>query len=301
MAQPRELRRRIKSVENTRKITKTMEMVATSKMKRAQDRVVAARPYAAALSEIIAELHDPGLVERFPLLRRPREGGGGGGGGGIRRAVVVGITSNRGLCGGFNNNLIKKTRARVAALEQEGAEVELQMIGRKGVGYFRYIGRRMGAEYQDITDRPTMDDAKRVIDPLMERFEAGDLDAVEIVFAKSVSAISTPPTVIRVLPVDVETAGDRQEGGAVANYILRPSAHEIVGAVLPLYVRNTMYRALVETAASEQGARRTAMKSATDNAGEMIDKLRRVYNRARQGQITQEISEIVGGAAAQQG
>ena len=299
MAQPRELRRRIKSVENTRKITKTMEMVATSKMKRAQDRVVAARPYAAALSEIIAELHDPGLVERFPLLRRPREGGGGGGG--IRRAVVVGITSNRGLCGGFNNNLIKKTRARVAALEQEGAEVELQMIGRKGVGYFKYIGRKMGAEYQDITDRPTMDDAKRVIDPLMERFEAGDLDAVEIVFAKSVSAISTPPTVIRVLPVDVETAGDRQEGGAVANYILRPSAHEIVGAVLPLYVRNTMYRALVETAASEQGARRTAMKSATDNAGEMIDKLRRVYNRARQGQITQEISEIVGGAAAQQG
>ena len=214
---------------------------------------------------------------------------------------MVGITSNRGLCGGFNNNLIKKTRARVAALEQEGAEVELQMIGRKGVGYFRYIGRKMGAEYQDITDRPTMDDAKRVIDPLMERFEAGDLDAVEIVFAKSVSAISTPPTVIRVLPVDVETAGDRQEGGAVANYILRPSAHEIVGAVLPLYVRNTMYRALVETAASEQGARRTAMKSATDNAGEMIDKLRRVYNRARQGQITQEISEIVGGAAAQQG
>lgn len=301
MAQPRELRRRIKSVENTRKITKTMEMVATSKMKRAQDRVVAARPYAAALAEIIAELHDPELVERFPLLQRPREGGGGGGGGGIRRAVVVGITSNRGLCGGFNNNLIKKTRARVAALEQEGAEVELQMIGRKGVGYFRYIGRQMGAEYQDITDRPTMDDAKRVIDPLMERFEAGDLDAVEIIFAKSVSAILTPPTAVRVLPVDVEPAEDRQEGSAVANYILRPSAYEIVGAVLPLYVRNTMYRALVETAASEQGARRTAMKSATDNAGEMIDKLRRVYNRARQGQITQEISEIVGGAEALQG
>lgn len=299
MAQPQELRRRIKSVENTRQITKTMEMVATSKMKRAQDRVIAARPYAAALAEIIAELHDPELVERFPLLRRPREGGGGGGG--IRRAVVVGITSNRGLCGGFNNNLIKKTRARVAALEQEGAEVELQMIGRKGVGYFRYIGRQMGAEYQDITDRPTMDDAKRVIDPLMERFEAGDLDAVEIVFAKSVSAILTPPTAVRVLPVDVEPAGDRQEGSAVANYILRPSAYEIVGAVLPLYVRNTMYRALVETAASEQGARRTAMKSATDNAGEMIDKLRRVYNRARQGQITQEISEIVGGAEALQG
>ena len=292
MAQPRELRRRIKSVENTRQITKTMEMVATSKLKRAQDRVIAARPYAAALAEIIADLHDPALVEQFPLLRRPK--------GGARRAAVVGITSNRGLCGAFNNNLIKEARARIKALEEEGAEVELHMVGRKGVGFFRYLGRPMGAEYQDITDRPTMDDATRVIDPLMERFAAGELDVVEVVFAKFVSAISTPATAFRVLPVDVE-AVERQEDGAAANYILRPSAREIVGAVLPLYVRNAMYRALVETAASEQGARRTAMKNATDNAGEMIDDLRRSYNRARQGQITQEISEIVGGAAALQG
>jgi F-type H+-transporting ATPase subunit gamma len=293
MAKPRELRRRIKSVENTRQITKTMEMVATSKLKRAQDRVVAARPYAAALAEIIADLHDPDLVERFPLLRRPE--------GGIRRAAVVGITSNRGLCGAFNNNLIKETRARVAAFEAEGAEVELHQIGRKGVGYFKYIGREMGAAYQDITDRPTMDDATRVIEGLMARFEAGELDAVEVIFAKFVSAISTPPTAVRVLPVDVETVGGQEEDQGPKNYILHPSAEEIVGAVLPLYVRNAMYRALVETAASEQGARRTAMKNATDNAGEMIDKLRRIYNRARQGQITQEISEIVGGAAALQG
>ena len=293
MAKPRELRRRIKSVENTRQITKTMEMVATSKLKRARDRVVAARPYAAALAGIIADLHDPELVERFPLLRRPE--------GGIRRAAVVGITSNRGLCGAFNNNLIRETRARVAALEAEGAEVELQMIGRKGVGYFRYVGRTMGAAYQDITDRPTMDDATRVIDGLMARFEAGELDAVEVVFAKFVSAISTPPVALRVLPVDVEVVEGRDESHGPTNYILRPSAVEIVEAVLPLYVRNAMYRALVETAASEQGARRTAMKNATENAGEMIDKLRRTYNRARQGQITQEISEIVGGAEALRG
>ena len=292
MAKPRELRRRIKSVENTRQITKTMEMVATSKLKRAQDRVVAARPYAAALAEIIADLHDPDLAERFPLLRRPE--------GGIRRAAVVGITSNRGLCGAFNNNLIKETRARIAAFEAEGAEVELHQIGRKGVGYFKYVGRKMGAAYQDITDRPTMDDATRVIDGLMARFEAGELDAVEVIFAKFVSAISTPPTTVRVLPVEVETVGGQEDQGP-KNYILHPSAEEIVAEVLPLYVRNAMYRALVETAASEQGARRTAMKNATDNAGEMIDKLRRIYNRARQGQITQEISEIVGGAAALQG
>lgn len=293
MAKPRELRRRIKSVENTRQITKTMEMVATSKLKRAQDRVVSARPYSLALADLIADLHNPELVERFPLLRRPE--------GGIRRAVVVGITSNRGLCGAFNNNLIKETRSRVATLESDGAEVELQMIGRKGVGYFKYIGRTLGKAYLDITDRPTMDDAARVIVPLMERFESGDLDAVEVVFARFESAMSTPPTALRILPVQVEDIHRRESAAGAANYILKPSAQAILSTVLPLYVRNAMYRALVETAASEQGARRTAMKNATDNAGEMIDKLRRSYNRARQGQITQEISEIVGGAAALQG
>jgi len=294
MAQPRELRRRIKSVDNTRQITKTMEMVATSKLKRARDRVTAARPYAAALAEIIHDLHDPTLVERFPLLRRVD--------GDIRRAAVVGITSNRGLAGAFNANLIKETSARVQALEREGAEVELHMIGKKGVGYFKYLGRTMTTALQDITDRPSMDDAVRVIDPLVRRFEATELDVVEVVFAKFVSALSTPAMSLRVLPVQVETTevgGQGGGGGATApNYILRPSAEEIVGAVLPLYVRNAMYRCLVETAASEQGARRTAMKNATDNAGEMLDTLRRTYNRARQAQITQEISEIVGGAAA---
>ncbi len=296
MAQPRELRRRIKSVENTRQITKTMEMVATSKLKRAQDRVVAARPYAAALAEILGELHDPTLVERFPLLRRVE--------GEMRRAAVVGITSNRGLAGAFNANLIKEVSARIEALKQAGAEVELHMIGKKGVSYFKYSGRPMEMAYQDITDRPSMDDATRVIDPLVARFESGELDAVEVVFAKFVSALSTPATTLRVLPVAVENSGKDGDGtssGPAPNYILRPSAEEIVGAALPLYVRNMMYRALVETAASEQGARRTAMKNATDNAGDMLDSLRRTYNRARQAQITQEISEIVGGSAALQG
>ncbi len=293
MAQPRELRRRIKSVENTRQITKTMEMVATSKLKRAQDRVIAARPYAAALAEIIADLHDPALAEQFPLLRRPK--------GGIKRAAVIGITSNRGLAGAFNANLIKETIARIKALEKDGAEVELHMIGKKGVGYFKYLGRAMATATQEITDRPSMDDAIKVINPVVERFEAGELDAVEVVFAKFVSPLSTPATTLRVLPVDVtgvDANAPTPSGSAATNYILRPSAEEIIGAVLPLYVRNAMYRALVETAASEQGARRTAMKNATDNAGEMLDDLRRTYNRARQAQITQEISEIVGGAAA---
>jgi F-type H+-transporting ATPase subunit gamma len=290
MAKPRELRRRIKSVENTRQITKTMEMVATSRLKRAQDRVVAARPYAAALAEVIANLYSTELIERFPLLRQPR--------GGPQRVALILITSNRGLCGGFNGNLIRMARERLSEYQERGIEVELHGIGRKGIAYFKYVGRELASTRDDIGDRPKAPHATEVMEPLMERFERGELDGVEVIFAKFNSAVSTPPTLMPILPV--APPGD---GGAVAptNFLLRPSADEIVGAILPLYVRNAMYRALVETAASEQGARRTAMKNATDNAGEMLDTLRRTYNRARQGMITQELAEIVGGAEALRG
>jgi F-type H+-transporting ATPase subunit gamma len=306
MAKTRELRRRIKSVENTRQITKTMEMVATSRLKRAQDRVVAARPYAAALAEVIASLYDPVLVERFPLLRQVGE---------PKRLALVLITSNRGLCGAFNGNLIREARQRMEKLEREGVAVELHAVGRKGMGFFKYVGRPLASERQDIGDRPTAGHAADLMQPLMGRFEAGELDAVEVVFAQFHSALSTPPAVLPILPIDPSVVGrsgkpagrasrtavEPSNGRSAANFILRPSAEGMVGAVLPLYVRNQMYRALVETAASEHGARRTAMKNATDNAGEMIDSLRRTYNRARQAQITQEIAEIVGGADALEG
>jgi len=290
MAKPRELRRRIKSVENTRQITKTMEMVATSRLKRAQDRVVAARPYAAALTEVIANLYSPELTERFPLLRQPR--------GSAYRVALILITSNRGLCGGFNGNLIRMARDRLSEYHEQGVEVEFHGIGRKGIAYFKYVGRKFASAREDIGDRPKAHHASEVMEPLMERFGSGELDAVEVVFAKFNSAISTPPTLLPILPV--APPGDGREV-APSNFLLRPSADEIVGAILPLYVRNAMYRALVETAASEQGARRTAMKNATDNAGEMLDTLRRTYNRARQGMITQELAEIVGGAEALKG
>jgi F-type H+-transporting ATPase subunit gamma len=286
MAKARDLRRRMRSVEKTRQITKTMEMVSTSKLKRAQDRVVAARPYAAALAEVLAELFDPGLSERFPLLRKVEA---------VRRAAVVLITSNRGLCGGFNANLIRLARQRQEALASAGAEVELHGIGRKGIGYFRYVGQALASQRIDIGDRPTPQHAAEVAEPLMERFAQGGLDGVEVVFAKFNSPVSTPPAMVRVLPI--EPPAHRVAG----NYILRPSAEELVGAILPLYLHNQVYRALVETAAAEHGARRTAMKNATDSAGEMIDWLRRTYNRARQAQITQEIAEIVGGSEALKG
>lgn len=306
MAQARELRRRIKSVQSTRQITRTMEMVSTSKLKRAQDRVVGARPYAAALAEVMAELYAPDLAEDFPLLRQPE-------GGTIRRAALLVITSNRGLCGAFNANLIREGRRRIVELEGQGAAVDLHLVGKKGVSFFRFSKRKAVTARIDIGDRPTAAHAAELVEPLMLEFAVGQLDVVDVVFAKFNSAVSTPPTTLRVLPVKPPAAG-RSGGQAVDSasnatahppdrpfYILSPSAAAILEKLLPLYVRNQVYRALVETAAAEHGARRTAMKNATDAAGDMLDILRRTYNRARQAQITQEIAEIVGGAEALQG
>ena len=310
MAQTRGLRQRIKSVHSIRQITKTMEMVATSRLKRAQDRVVAARPYATALADVIADLYSPELAERFALLRQRAPGA-------IKRVALIVITSNRGLCGAFNANLIREGRRRVQELEAGGAAVELHLVGKKGIGYFRFAGRAAAVQRTDIGDKPTTGHSVELVSALMLAFEAGTLDAVEVVFAKFNSAMSTPATVLRILPVE-PPAGRRAGGQAGAEpvtgspahpatrppvpfYILKPSAEAILERLLPLYVQNQMFRALVETAAAEHGARRTAMKNATDNAGDILDILRRTYNRARQAQITQEIAEIVGGAEAQSG
>jgi F-type H+-transporting ATPase subunit gamma len=295
MAKTRELKRRIRSIKKTRQITRTMEMVSTSKLKRAADRVYGARPFAQRLGDVIGRLMDPELRERYPLLRQPAT---------VKRAAVVLITSNRGLAGAFNVNLIREARRLLERLRGEGVETELHAVGRKGIAYFRFLKQPMAIARTDITDRPSLEDAMSVIEPLRERFERGELDEVYVVYAQFRSALSTPPAVHKVLPVE-PPAGERErgregEGGKswVANFILSPSADEILNQLLPLYVRNAMYRALVETAAAEHGARRTAMKSATDNAGDILDLLNRTYNRARQAQITQEIAEIVGGAAA---
>jgi F-type H+-transporting ATPase subunit gamma len=300
MAKPLELKRRIRSVQNTRKITKTMELVSTSKLKRAQDRVVGARPYAQALAEVIGELYSPELAERFPLLRQP---GHTGRGAGVRRAAVLLITSNRGLCGAFNANLIREARRRLEDLERQDAHTELHLVGKKGISYFKFTKRTIASQRIDIGDRPTLEHAAELVKPLMERFSKGDLDAVDVVFAKFNSAVSTPPTTLRILPI---TPPDKRRSGgqkatAAVNYILKPSAEEILQELLPLYVQNQMYRALVETAAAEHGARRTAMKNATDAGQDMLTILQRTYNRARQAQITQELAEIVGGAEALKG
>ncbi|MBR9990890.1 MAG: ATP synthase F1 subunit gamma [Gemmatimonadetes bacterium] len=288
MAKTLELKRRIRSIGKTRQITRTMEMVSTSKLKRAADRVHAARPYAERLTEVIGRLIDPELRERYPLLRQPDS---------VKRAAVVLITSNRGLAGAFNVNLIREARRQIERLRGAGVDVEIHVVGKKAVSFFRYQKEELAAGRTDITDKPTLEDAMSVIEPLREDFEAGRLDEVYVVHAQFRSALSTPPVTVKVLPVSAGAESD-DASGRTQSYILSPSADEILNRLLPLYVRNAVYRALVETAAAEHGARRTAMKNATDNAGDILDNLNRTYNRARQAQITQEIAEIVGGAAA---
>ena len=294
MAKSRALKGRIRSVQNTRKITRTMELVSASKLKRATDRVVAARPYTKALTEVIADLVTPELVEHFPLLRRPAPPAKGG----PARAAVLLLTSNRGLAGGFNSNLIKEARRRIEALEAAGYTVDLHVVGKKGIGYFRYLGRTLATQRLDIGDKPTAEHAVELVAAPMAAFAAGEIGLFEIVAAQFNSAISTPPVVVTALPIAPPEAG---KAGPRPDFILKPAGDAILEQLLPLYVRNLVYRALVETAAGEHGARRSAMKNATDNAGEIITLLTRTYNRQRQAAITQEIAEIVGGAAALQG
>lgn len=287
MAKARELKGRIRSVQNTRKITRTMEMVATSKLKRSQDRVEAARPYAERLGGVIRRLLTPELAARYPLLRQPER---------TRRAAVLLLTGNRGLAGAFNTNLIRETRGLLRDLRARGVETELHVAGKKGLSFFRYQGETIRNGVTDIGDRPTAADAERLVNTLMDDFTSGALDAVYVVYARFNSALSTPPTALQLLPVQAPAEGER--AGGDTDYILEPSADEILNRILPLYVRNGVYRALVETVAGFYGSQRTAMKNATDNAGEMLERYTRAYNRARQAAITQEIAEIVGGAAA---
>jgi F-type H+-transporting ATPase subunit gamma len=284
MAGAREIKRRIRSVENTRQITRTMELVATSKLKRSTDRVHAARPYRQALEQIVKSLYAPELAERFPLLRQPER---------MRNVAVLLLTANRGLAGAFNANLIKEARRQLERLRAEGPTPELHISGKKGIAYFRFRGEPIASQRTDIGDNPSVEDAESLIAPLRRAFEAGDLDGVYLVSSEFRSALSTPPSTVQLLPIPAP-----EVVRPLDNFILSPPGPFMLERLLPAYVRNVVFTSLVENVAAEQGARRAAMKNATDSAGDMLNILTRTYNRARQAQITQEIAEIVGGAAA---
>jgi F-type H+-transporting ATPase subunit gamma len=283
------IRKRIKSVSSTRKITRTMEMVATSKLKKAQDAVVASTPYAKILLRMMNEVASR-TTDRsaFPLLRNEEE---------PKRSLVFIHTANRGLCGGYNSYLIRKGKETVAAEKAAGRDPLVWIAGKKGVAAFRFQEIPVHRVFVEQSDRPTYADAEKLAAALTAPFLSGEVDRVLVVYPDFRSLASQPPSVLQLCPVGGEIAG-AEKAATGADFEFSPSPAEILEKLLPLYVRTTVYRVLVSAVASEQIARRTAMKLASDNAGEMVTNLTRAYNKARQAQITQEIAEIIGGAEA---
>ena len=295
MAKPRAILKRRKAVQNIAKITKTMQMIATAKFKRANDRAVGARPYTDRLTALIAELSAAAGDFRHPLLEAHDD---------VSRAAVLAISSNRGLCGGYNTNVFKAlTRAR-ESLAKRGVDIELIVAGKKVNSMLRFEGTTPDAYYGHFEDRPTFEEVDAVAGPLVERYVAGEIDELHVVYTKFHSAARQSAVMEQVLPLERSHAADddpHAPGGAPRaerSYIYHPDAASILADLLPRSVRLHVFQAFLDAAVSEQTARMVAMKAATDNASEMIRDLTMLYNRSRQTLITTELSEIIGGTAA---
>jgi F-type H+-transporting ATPase subunit gamma len=280
------LRKRIGTVRSTQQITKAMKMVAAAKLRRAQEAAERARPYGEKLVEMFTAVAAGATAEAHPLLARREE----------QRADLLLVTSDRGLCGGYNANLL---RLAETILRKEGVEVSIFALGRKALDYLKRRSIRTVAERTGLLDQSAVEVATAVADELSARFVAGESDAVYLVYSKFRSAISQVPTVVPLLPVALlETPED---AGPAAEYIFEPEKKALLGELLPAYIRTLIAQALLEAAASEHGARMTAMENATTNASDMIERLTLSMNRARQATITTELMEIVSGAEALKG
>jgi F-type H+-transporting ATPase subunit gamma len=285
--QIRQLRRRIKSVQSTQKITRAMEMIAASRIMKAQRRVQEARPYAEQIHEVIKGLAVANEVRAHPLLTAGQDTG---------RVAVLVITSDRGLAGAYNANVLKAAERTIAEEERAGREVELYVVGRKGDGYFAYRGRRPTRTWESMTDEPTMEASSNVASTMMDRYASGELDRVWLVYTDFKSALTQAPVRMELLPVKPEEF----EGGEeiAPEFLFEPEPAELLERLIPRYVEAKVFHGLLESSASEHAARQRAMKAATDNADDVKNSLSRVMNQARQDQITTELSEIVSGAEA---
>lgn len=286
----RDIKTRITSVQNTRQITRTMEMVSTAKIRRAQEKIESARPYALAMTEVLGNVARYVQGASHPLLQVHAE---------RKRVVVITVTSDRGLAGAFNSNILRLTEEIISHEKADGVTVDVIASGKKALSYLRYRGIEPIAGYRDISDKPTFDDAKSMAAHVISGYIAGEIDAVYVAFNRFKNVAEQKPEVHQLLPIEQRALDAAEDDLRVKpEYAFEPNAAAVLERLLPTYVETLVYRALMESAAAEQGARRTAMKSATDNASEMITTLTRSYNRARQAAITNEIAEIVGGAAA---
>ena len=286
MAGAKEIRTKIASVKSTQKITSAMQMVAAAKMRKAQDRMQQTRPYAEKMYEVIGHVAHANPEYKHPFMHA-RE---------VKRVGLIIVSSDRGLCGGLNSNLFRSLVKEIRGLREEGKEVEYCTIGIKALGFFRRVGGKVVAQATQLGDAPHIDDLVGTVKVMLDDYMEGNIDEIRIAFNRFVNTMTQKPTVVQLVPL---AKGEKEKELAHHwDYIYEPDAKDVLDGLLTRYIEALVYQSVVENAACEQSARMVAMKSATDNAGDIIDELQLIYNKARQAAITQEISEIVGGAAA---
>ena len=285
MAAAKEIRTKIASVKNTQKITKAMEMVAASKMRKAQERMVAARPYADKMRNVVAHIAHASSEYKHPFLIQ-RE---------VKRIGAIVVTTDRGLCGGLNGNLFRQALRQFQKWESAGKELDLAVVGTKGVGFFSRIGGRVVAQVSALGDSPQLEQLIGTIKVMLDAYDEGRVDQVFLIYNQFVNRMTQKPSFEQLLPLPPSESDDLKHHW---DYIYEPEAREVMDHLLSRYIESLVYQGVVENIACEQAARMVAMKSASDNAGKLIDELQLIYNKARQAAITQELSEIVAGAAA---
>ena len=292
-AQLRAVRRRIKSVQSTAKITRAQELIASSRIIKAQQRARDAAPYARELTAAVEAVVSRSGQIKHPLTT-PRQD--------PKRAAVLVLTSDRGFCGGFNSNVLREAQSLRAYLDEQGIETVPYASGRKAISWYRFRGRDVAGEWAGFSDTPRNADAGEITTALLEAFqkpaEEGGVDEIHIVYNEFVSMLTQQPVSRRILPLEIEETTEEAPEGPLPVYDFEPSPEAVLDALLPWYIESRLFHALLDSAAAEIAARRRAMKSATDNAHDLIEALTREANKARQAEITQEISEIVGGANA---
>lgn len=288
MANRRQLTKRRKAVRNIRKITRTMQLIATARFQAAFNRAVAARPYTEKLAELVRDLSGPQVVH--PLMRANES---------AKRSATVVLTSMRGLCGGYNANVLRNTVEHIDGLKRNGVESDVHMIGKKGVSYFRFLRRTMAEQTTTLGDAPRFEQVEPIANALMARFERGEIASAYVVYMRFLSASKQRPHVLRLLPLSrEETAEEKPSSSSAPQYEFSPDPESLLNELLPATVRVRLFQCFNDAVVSEQIGRMVAMKAATDAAGDMITTLTRKYNRARQTQITMELLDIVGGANA---
>ena len=287
MPSGKEIRTKIKSVQNTRKITKAMEMVAASKMRKAQDRMKAARPYGEKIRRLAANLSHANSEYKHPFLRKAEE---------VKRVGLIVITTDKGLCGGLNTNVLRIALNNLREWEGKGCkDIRVSAIGSKGLGFMQRLGARVVSNVTQLGDTPHLEKLIGPVKVMLDAFQAGELDAVYIAYTRFINTMKQEPVMEQLLPLSGEALRPTEHGW---DYIYEPDARAVIDDLLVRYVEALVYQSVSENLASEQSARMVAMKAASDNAGNVINELQLVYNKTRQAAITKEISEIVAGAAA---